>query len=167
MSQIDELQARITGALDRIAAGLEARPAGRAAEEVTALRAQIEEEQLANAQLQERVSVLHERLRAREADLARLESARSETMGRLDHDLQALRRANQQLRENNQALRAAHQAGVSEPHLINKSMLAELEALRAAQAAGSSEAEAVLGELSRVLAGVGAGDDSRDQTENA
>lgn len=166
MSQIDELQARITGALDRIAAGLEARPAGAQAEEMTALRAQIEEERLANAQLEERVRVLHERLAAREADLARLEGTQSETMGRLDRDLQALRRANQQLRENNQALRTAHQSGVAEPHLINKSMLTELEALRAAHAADRSEVDAVLGELGRVLAGAEGGDDTTQQTEN-
>lgn len=166
MSQIDELQARITAALDRIAAGLEARPTRAQAEEIAALKAQIEEERLANAQLQERVRVLHERLAARESVLARLEGTQSETMGRLDRDLQALRRANQQLRDNNQALRAAHQSGVAEPHLINKSMLAELEALRAVHAADRSEVDAVLGELGRVLAGAEGGDDPTQQTEN-
>lgn len=166
MSQIDELQARITDALDRIAAGLEARPTGAQAEEMAALRAQIEDERLANAQLQERVRVLHERLAARDAELARLEAAQSGTMSRLDRDLQALRRANQQLRDNNQALREAHQAGVAEPHLVNKSMLTELEALRAAHAADHSEVEAVLGELGRVLAGVEGREDTKDQTEN-
>lgn len=165
MSQIDELQGRITAALDRIAAGLEARPDPAAAEEGVALRTALEEERLANAQLQERVKALHARLDAREAEIARLEGAQSESLGRLDRDLQSLRKANQQLRDNNRALREALQAGVAEPHLVNKAMLTELEGLRAARAADRAEVDAILGELGRVVAASGGASDARGETE--
>ncbi len=167
MSQIDELQARITVALDRIAEGLEARPGGAGTGEIEALRAQIEEERLANAQLEERVRALRKKIAARETRIARLQEEQSETLGRLDRDLQALRQANQQLRDNNQALREAHQAGVAEPHLINKSMMIELEGLRAARAADRSEVDAVLAELGKAIAGAGRAEDARDETEEA
>lgn len=154
MSQINELQARITAALDRIAQGLEGRPvaapgaapdAGADPEELARLREQLGEEQLANAQLQERIKVLHAKLEA-------AEGARSESLRKLDADLQALRKANQQLRDNNQTLREAQVAGVSEPHLINKAMMAELEGLRAARGADRGEVEAVLSALGQVIA---------------
>lgn len=157
MSQIDELQARITAALDRIAQGLEGRseaalePVPEAAAdpaEVAGLREQLDEERLANAQLQERIKVLHAKLEA-------TEGAQGESLRKLDADLQALRRANQQLRDNNQALREAQVAGVAEPHLINKAMMAELEGLRAARGADRGEVEALLGALGQVLAEAG------------
>lgn len=146
MSQINELQARITAALDRIAQGLEGRPEAAAdPEEADTLREQLEEERLANAQLQERIKVLHTKLDA-------AEGAQAESLRKLDADLQALRKANQQLRDNNQALREAQAAGVAEPHLINKAMMAELEGLRAARGADRGEVEAVLAALGQVIA---------------
>lgn len=75
-----------------------------------------------------------------------------ESMARLDDDLQRLRKANDQLREVNTALREANEAGVGEPHLINKAMLSELEALRAARATDAAEVHAVLSKLEPMLA---------------
>ncbi|WP_417727417.1 hypothetical protein [Roseovarius sp.] len=157
MSQIDELQARITAALDRIAQGLEDRPkvAGDL-EYLGKLHEQVEEERLANAQLQERVKALHAKLEA-------AEGAQSETLRKLDADLQSLRKANQQLRDNNQALREANARGVAEPHLINKSMMAELEGLRAVRSADRGEVEAVLGALGQVIAEA----ETKGKTDNA
>ena len=65
MSDISELQARIANALDRIGTGLDAlgRPApdtGEEPAEMTALRAQLEDERTANAQLEERVRTIRE-----------------------------------------------------------------------------------------------------------
>ncbi|GAW36742.1 hypothetical protein RA2_03817 [Roseovarius sp. A-2] len=165
MSQIDELQARITAALDRITKGLEGREAAGDATDVDKLRQDVEDEKLANAQLEERVRALHERLAARDAELEAARGAQADNLRRLDADLQSLRKANQQLRDNNQALREAHQAGIAEPHLINKSMLAELEGLRAVRAADRDEVEAVLAELGQVIAT--AGDDTTTETEDA
>ncbi|KJS45004.1 MAG: hypothetical protein KJ725_20610 [Gammaproteobacteria bacterium] len=161
MSQIDELQARITAALDRIAQGLEDRPtAAGDLEYLGKLHEQIEDERLANAQLQERIKALHSKLDA-------AEGAQAESLRKLDADLQSLRKANQQLRDNNQALRDANAAGVAEPHLINKSMMAELEGLRAARTADRGEVEAVLGALGQVIAEADAETDQNDKTETS
>lgn len=165
MSQINELQARITAALDRIAQGLEGRPAAAPEavgdpEELTKLRGQLEEEQLANAQLQERIKALHAKLDA-------AEGAQAESLRKLDADLQALRKANQQLRDNNQALREAQVAGVVEPHLINKAMMAELEGLRAARGADRGEVDAVLAALGQVIAEAGAAPEQTEKTETS
>lgn len=180
MSQIDELQARITAALDRIAQGLESNAAGAQEPEAEQrLRQDLEDERLANAQLQERVKALHARVDALEAEATAAREAEGATLRRLDTDLQSLRKANQQLRDNNQALREAHQAGVAEPHLINKSMLAELEGLRAARRADRDEVETVLDELARVIDGAepgavttdtqddGSGDTARTEASDA
>jgi chromosome segregation ATPase len=129
--------------------------------DVAALQEAFEEEKIANAQLEERVSVLHARLDARENENAADEGAHSEALRKLDADLQSLRKANDQLRESNAALRAAHEAGVAEPHLINKAMMAELEALRAARAPDRDEVALVLSEIDRAVAG------ADDQTEDA
>ena len=164
MSQIDELQRRIIAALDRIGHGLEDRQAGADVQEAEALGQQLEDERLANAQLQERLKKLREKQEAAETAAA---EARNEMAGRieaLDRDLQSLRSANQQLRENNAALREANANGLAEPHLINKAMLAELEGLRASHAADRAEADAVLSELGRIL---DAGAESAESADNS
>jgi DNA repair exonuclease SbcCD ATPase subunit len=129
--------------------------------DVAALQEALEEEKLANAQLEERVKVLHARLAEAETITTGKGDAQSEAVQKLDADLQSLRKANDQLRESNAALRAAHEAGVAEPHLINKAMMAELEALRAARAADRDEMALVLSEIDRAVAG------ADDQTEDA
>jgi hypothetical protein len=40
---------------------------------------------------------------------------------------------------------------VSEPHLVNKAMLAELEALRATRSADAAEMDAILEELTPII----------------
>ena len=70
------------------------------------------------------------------------------------------------MRDNNNALREANAAGVGEPHLINKAMLAELEGLRATRATDRAEVEAILADLDAVIDGAG-GDDETQATENA
>lgn len=170
MSQINELEARITAALDRIAQGLEARQktgTETTGDEVAALKQQLEDEKLANAQLEERVKALRDKLAAVEAANEAGQSEQSQAMRKLDQDLQSLRKANQQLRDNNQALREANQSGVAEPHLINKSMLAELEGLRATRAADRDEVEAVLAELGQVINGSADPETQNSKTEEA
>ncbi|EPX78422.1 hypothetical protein [Salipiger mucosus] len=183
MTQIDEFQSRISRALDRIAQGVEglsqrpaeapapepealeaepqpaavAEPAPADDEEIAALREALDEERLANAQLEERNKVLNARLteQAEPApDAAQQEqlAAQREMLADLDAELQRLRASNDMLRETNQEMRAALEAGVGEPHLINQAMLAELEGLRATRAAESSEARAVLSAIEPLLA---------------
>jgi hypothetical protein len=75
----------------------------------------------------------------------------NERMAQLDLEVQRVRKANDDLRASNQALRAANDAGVGEPHLINKAMMAELEALRATRAADVSETNAIIDALTPLI----------------
>lgn len=163
MGNIEELQSRITAAMDRIGAGVEAL-AQKGGGSDAALADALEEEKLANAQLKERLRALNqkhfdemERLQAQIAEAGSLDQIREEmqaqsrTMARLDSDIQRLRQANDQLRASNAALREANEQGVGEPHLINKAMLAELEGLRAARATDAAEAAAILAKLEPML----------------
>ncbi len=153
MSQIEELQSRITAALDRIGQGLEAQSANAGADpsELDALRSQLDDEKAVSAQMEERNKRIKEKLDTAEAAVATIEASAEAKLQKLDQELQALRRANQQLRDNNLSLRNAIEAGVAEPHLINKAMMAELQALRAARNADKAETDAVLDELARLL----------------
>ncbi|UYV35818.1 hypothetical protein N4R57_12170 [Rhodobacteraceae bacterium D3-12] len=161
MSQVEELERRITAALDRIAKGIE--PLGvasgnpEAEEELARARAELEDERLAGQQLEERVKALHEKQDNKIAALEAQTEEQAASMARLDGELQRLRAANEQLRSSNAALREANEKGVGEPHLINKAMLAELEGLRASRAADRAESAAILSALEPLLqAGEGA-----------
>lgn len=159
MTDISDLQSRITAALDRIGQGLEAleRPAMAPAEsgdseEVARLTAALEEERTANAQLEERVRAIREK---QENAVETLASEVERLRGLLQEEEAAvsrLARVNAELRANNAAMREAIEAGLAEPHLVNKSLMAELEALRAAQGADRAELDAVLGELGPLIA---------------
>ncbi|MEX0282793.1 MAG: hypothetical protein AB3N13_16550 [Arenibacterium sp.] len=161
MSDIEELQRRLTAAMDRIGASAERVSQGG---QDPGLVEALEEEKLANAQLHERLRGLHmrhdEEMAALKSQLEKMEALKSlqdeiekqaSDLSRFDTDLQRLRQANEQLRASNAALREANEAGVGEPHLINKAMLAELEALRAARAADMSETQAILSKLTPLI----------------
>ncbi|MCX7560032.1 hypothetical protein OS190_10680 [Sulfitobacter sp. F26204] len=150
MRNIDELQRRITTAMDRVASGLDkigTGPAGPDPETVQAL----EDERTANAQLTERVRALKTKLDGETAKLrAQVEEAETR-LAQLDVDLQRVRRANLQLTEACEALQKANSEGAGDPHLINKAMLAELEGLRAARASDVAESTAILAALTPLL----------------
>lgn len=176
MSEVDALQGRIMAALDRIGAGLDGmRPAGSGGDdggEISSLRQSLEDERLANAQLEERVKSLSARVKeAEEANASAAseretaEAGRKEALRKMDAELQALRLANQQLRDNNAALREANTTGVVEPHLINKAMMAELEGLRASRAADRAEMDLILADLDTVINDEGSS--SAPRTEDA
>ncbi|WGW02682.1 hypothetical protein [Tropicibacter oceani] len=203
MAQIDELQARITRALDRIGTGLdrwepaavnaelaamraqteksmqeaeearnalaelqaaieaapepEPEPAPEPSapqadpEELAQLREALEDEKLANAQLEERLRTLGERQSGETAALREQVASQREGLAQLDSDLQQLRNANAALRETSAALRAANAQGVGDAELINQAMQAELDALRADRATETAEARAVLSALAPLL----------------
>ena len=159
MSETTEIEARISAALERIRKGLDQAPAPAVeaaedaadAEAVAALEAKLDDERTANAQLEERVKVLKERQDGKLAELeASVEASRARS-ARMDRELQRLRQVNAELRDNNSQLREALTAGVSEPHLVNKAMLAELDALRATRAADAAEMDAILEELTPII----------------
>lgn len=161
MTQIDELERRITAALDRIAYGVEqmdtaSPPAPEPAAatdpaELAALQEALDSERLANAQLEERVKAIREKQENTVAELTEQVGSQREAMTGLDTELQRLRSANDMLRTTNQEMRTALEENVREPHLINKAMLAELEGLRAAQAADVAENRAVLTAMEPLL----------------
>lgn len=171
MSDIDAMQGRIMAALERIGKGLDAATTGAADDgELDALRQQLEDERLANGQLEERVKTLGERAKTAEKAAEAAQAGGEEHAGalrKLDRELQALRRANQQLRDNNSALRSAGEAGVVEPHLINKAMMAELEGLRAARSADRAEMDVILSELDQIAADKGTGSEAATPEEGA
>ena len=174
-----EFHQRINAALERIAGAVETMraapdpapdPVVAPAPDPDAAQA-LEEERLANAQLKERIKALRSRLESAEAERDEARSAGdagARALGDADAALQSLRKANARLRQTVAALQEAHQQGLSEPHLLNKAMLSELEALRATQAADRSEMDAILAGLDAALATAdgpeGAGD---TKTENA
>ena len=165
MSQIEELQGRIAAALDRIGQGLDQGPGdgGADAGDLAALRQELEEERLANEQLKERNKKLRQRREAMEQELEAEREKAAAALARVDAELQGLREANDRLREINAKLREANQAGVGEPHLINKAMMAELDALRATRAADRAETEALYSELSTAVENAR----PKDQSETA
>jgi len=183
MSQIEELQGRIAGALDRIAQGLDRRAEADATaagadagggsgpeadtavdggEDTAALRQALEDERLAVAQWQERNKRLKAQRDSFKAELEAAQGAVAERMTELDARLQALREANEQLRENNARLREANAAGLTDAALVDAGLRAELEALRAARAADRAETELVMTELSAAVADVTAADQQED-----
>ena len=160
MANLTDLETRITAALERIRSGigtLDAAPAapdpssGASDAEVAALNTKLDEEKTANAQLEERVKLLKERQDGKLAELESNVEAGRARAARMDRELQRLRQVNAELRDINSQLREAVSAGVSEPHLVNKAMLAELEALRAIRASDAAEMDAILQELTPII----------------
>ncbi|SPF75808.1 hypothetical protein ALP8811_00802 [Aliiroseovarius pelagivivens] len=154
MSDISELETRITTALERINAGLDKwadRPAA-VTDEVDQLTRQLEDERTANAQLSERLSALKTQITDKvatvEVEVARLHDQLAQSEATAD----TLRKSNQELRSANDALRQAANSGVVEAELINDAMVAELSALKATQQADRAELEVVLTELAAMTA---------------
>lgn len=158
MADIAELESRITAALDRIRAGVGAMGAVAAdaapADDdprVAALFAQLAEEKMVTAQLEERVRALKDRQDGQMADMSAREEQGRARLASVDRDIQKLRQANAELRANNVKLREALTAGVAEPQLINKAMVAELDALRALRAADAAEVDLVIDALTPII----------------
>ncbi len=219
MAQIEELQARITRALDKIGTGLdswepaavnaelmamraqteksmaeaeqaraelfdlkaaiEAAPEPEPApvpepepqadpEEMAQLREALEDEKLANAQLEERLRTLGERQNSETASLREQVAAQRDGLSQLDAELQRLRNSNEALRDTVAALRQANAQGVGDAQLINTAMQHELESLHAARAAEAAETRAVLDALTPLLSAApgepGAGSSEQEET---
>jgi chromosome segregation ATPase len=149
MSEIDELEARVSAALARIGQAVEtlgaqaATPPAADPEEVATLRAELAAEREARARLEETVQADRTRLAALQQD----GDAQRAAFAELDASLQRLRRAAQQLRESNDALRAANARGLGDAATIDAGLRAELEALRAEREAETAEVRAILAVL--------------------
>lgn len=153
MSEITELEGRITTALGRIRRQVEAMApaASQGADTVPAMQAKLEEERVVNAQLEERVRVLKERQDNRLAQLeSHVEQSRTR-MIEMDKELQRLQQINAELRAVANEMRAALTEGVAEPELVNKAAMAEIDALTASRDADRAEVAAVLAELKPLI----------------
>lgn len=157
MNEIEEYERRITAALDRIGRALEARQGGGGG--ATSLAEELEAERTANAQLEERVRAIKEKqettvsaLEATVEELSQEVASLKDALADRDGGLQRMRRVNAELRRSNAALREANASALPDPHLVNTSMMAELEALRAAHAAGEAEFAEIAAVLEPILA---------------
>jgi hypothetical protein len=149
-----EFDSRIAAALDRIRVGLNglgAAPLAADGASIAALRAELDDERAASAQLQERVRLLKERQDTRLLQLEQALTQEKATRAAMDDDLQALRQSNADLRDMVASLRAAAASGVTAPELVNRAALAELESLRATRAADRAELAAVIAELEPLI----------------
>jgi chromosome segregation ATPase len=161
MSDIEQLEGRITAALDRISKGLDgltkpaasqdATASAEAEAEIARLTQALEDERTVSSQLEERVRDIKAKLEERSAEMARSQEKAQASMATLDAELQQLRDINDKLRASNTALRDANAAGVADPELINASLQMELESMRAALSADRAEIGAVLTQLDTIL----------------
>lgn len=150
MNDITDFERRIVAALDRAGQALDQLNAGGDGDS-TELKAELEAERIANQQLEERVRAIKEK---QETMVARLEAEVADLRDALktrDAEVQQMRSVNDALRESNSDLRDANAQGLAEPHLVNKSMMSELESLRAQRAADRAEIEDILATLDPIL----------------
>lgn len=151
MSDIKELEGRITAALERISNGLPNMASGSSAGDSAGLQAALDEERSANAQLVERVKALKERQDTKIAELETRVAAQADQMANLDGELQRLRTSNADMRELNAQLRSAASEGSADPEMINRALVAEIDALKAQRSADASEVDAILNELKPLI----------------
>jgi hypothetical protein len=154
MSEISELERRISAALDQIARDVDqltVAPAQAeddavtpAAADVTHLEQALADERLANQQLEERLKAL--RLKLDKKDVERDLATRDlrAALAEMDGAMSALRQTSQDLRASVEALRAAQGAGTDGAAAINMALAAELAALKAERAAEAAEGQAIL-----------------------
>ncbi len=150
MSDIEELQRRITAALDRVGTAME-RIASAEPLVGPDLSGQLEAERSANAELEERVRFIQTRQETVVADLEDEVARLKDAVAAREAEVARLRAANGTLRENNDALREAAGKGVTDPETINAAMKQEIESLRADRAAERAEIDDILSALAPVL----------------
>lgn len=157
MQEIAELERRITSALARIGRGIEslgsapAQAVAAAGAEPQSVNEALEEERMANLQLQERLRVLRDKdsaaRHALEGQIAELTRKNDEQAGELAKLHKHLATMSDQLA----ALRETAAAGLVEPHHINRAMMTELETLRAARASEAAELAAIVSALTPLI----------------
>lgn len=149
MSDIADLERRITAALDRI--GVAADKLGGGEEGDASLAAELAAEREANAQLEERVQAIKERQETTVAGLQDEVTALRQALSDTDADLQRLRAVNADLRKSNADLRDANAQGLADASLVNAALEEELKALRELNTASRSEIDRALAELEPML----------------
>lgn len=147
MSNIEELERRISVAFDRIGQAVDSFVPAAPGTDTAGLQDALRTEQATNAELTERLRVM--KLRG-ESDAAEATEKVARLVRALDAqgiELQRLKNTVVQLRESLRALREAQTEGVADPHLLNTAMLVELEALQATRLTEMAQMEEILAEL--------------------
>ena len=162
MQEIAELERRITSALERIGRGVETLssvpvaetelPLSMAEAELARLTEALDEERMANAQLNERLRVLRDKDGDEKAGLLGQVADLTAQLDGQSVELNRLRRTVDQLNGELSDLRDVAQLGVTEPEHINNALRAELEALHAARTSEASELAEIVAALNPLIA---------------
>ena len=147
MSNIEELERRISVAFDRIGQAVDSFVPAPPGIDTAALQDALQAEQATNTELTERLRVMT--LRG-ESDAAEATEKVARLVRALDAqgiELQRLKNTVVQLRESLRALREAQTEGLADPHLLNTAILVELEALHATRLTEMAQMEEILAEL--------------------
>jgi hypothetical protein len=147
MSDIEELERRISAAFDRIGQAVDGLVPAASGNSTEALQDALLTEQTTNAQLTERLRIVIEREASQAAEAAGTRDRLTRALDAQGKELQRMKKTVIQLRESLAALRAAQTGAVADPHLVNKAMLTELEALRATRLTEMAQMEEILAEL--------------------
>lgn len=155
MDELAELEQRLGAALDRIGSAME-RPSADVATPVAVpagddLQMALDEERMLSAQLNERLRAVKEKDRAAQARSAARIDQLTQQLDAQGAELKRMRNSNVQLREVLRILREASAQGTSDPQLVNRAMLAELEALRATRLTEVAQMDEILAELAPLI----------------
>jgi septal ring factor EnvC (AmiA/AmiB activator) len=152
MPTIAALERRLTAALDRIGQGLSRLPgpAGAPADSA-ALHEALEAERGTVAQLNDRLRAVKERDARDRAEMEARIASLQQACDQQGLELQRLRKTVAQLRDTLTHANETIRAGVTEPQVINKSLLAEVEALRTQRRSETAEIEAILAALTPLV----------------
>lgn len=169
MAEISEYEERIAAALSRMRRGVETLANAAAAvvpppakadgedaapdqsDEIAALKARLDDEQMVNRQLEERLKGVKDR---QDQIVSRLEAEVARLKGQFqsfDTDLERLRQTNADLRDMAARLRESIEDEVVDAEMVNRALKAELDALEATRAADRAEIEAILAELRPII----------------
>lgn len=164
MQDLAELERRISAALSRIGAGIDALPvaaasAGGVADqgaEVAALRAELEAERAARAELQARLDAMPAQpATADGGDLAERVERMTRQLDVQGIEMVRLRKTVGALRENLRALRTLQQQGIADPAAVNRAMAVELDSIRVQRLSEVAELDEILAELEPLVAAGG------------
>jgi len=122
-----------------------------AAADLAAAQTQLEEERFANAQLEERVKALKDRQDTQVSTLTSKVEDQAAQLAALDAEMQRLRASNADLQDVSAQLRVAATQGATDPALINRALMAEVEALTAQRASEAAEVDAVIATLKPLI----------------
>lgn len=156
MQDIAELERRISAALGRIGAGIEALspPAATDDGEVARLRAELEAERAANAALRAELATKAE-APAADPDLEVKLDRMTRQLDVQGIEMVRLRKTVAALRENLRALRQLNSQNVGDPAAINRAMVVELDSIRVQRLSEVAELDEILAELEPLVASEG------------